>query len=189
MNNKLVTRWSLSLAVLSVVLAAPALAVDTRKTPTKASDALATPDAPAAVLLPGMHGEGTGTWRAPSKSAGRLRAISRVGQRGPEFAFDAAITQVLPTKGSDGPAIGGDIVGEVLAVDRENGTQRVALLVGKWSQEADGQGSFVAHIFVPSNDPKEPRVAIGRCFGPIDAPLPGSGSAKKGAVTLRWDVQ
>ena len=182
MKNKLAT---LSLALFPLVLAAPAFA--TAKTSGKPAER---PDAPrlaAPVLLPGMHGEGNGTWRSPTKSAGRLRVASKDSATGLVLGFDAAITRVI-TKGADPREIHGDLLGEVLVVDKD-GSRAVATIAGKWAQDPDGQGSFVAHIYVATGDSKEPLAVVGRCFGPFEAPLPNSGAKKRGSVTLRWDVQ
>ena len=182
MKIKLAT---LSLALFPLVLAAPAFA--TAKDSGRSSKGTDAPRLAAPVLLPGMHGEGEGIWRAPTKSAGRLRVASKDSATGLVLGFDAAITRVHP-KGSDPREIGGDLLGDVIVVDRF-GSRGVATIAGKWTQDPDGQGFFVAHIYVATGDSGEPLAAVGRCFGPFEAPLPGSGPTKKGSVTLRWDVQ
>ena len=174
MKNTLVIACALSLT-----LAAPVLAVG--KSPS--GKQLGEPgafDPRLAGLLPGMHGEGSGTWRAATKTPGRLRAISTAEQKGPTFGFDAALTRVA-RKGSS--EICGELLGEMILVDPKLGSHTVALIQGEWSQDDEGRGAFVAHILVPTGDREEPLAAVGRCFGPFEV-----GAKAKGTVTVRWDV-
>jgi hypothetical protein len=142
-------------------------------------------DPRSAVLLPGMHGEGTGTWRPAAKLPGRLRAISVAEGKGPTFGFDAAITRVHE-KGST--EIRGTFLGEMLLIDPKQGAHAVAMIAGEWSQDADGRGAFMGHILVPTGDREEPFEAVGRIVGPFEVPNPDLKGSQKGTVTLRWDV-
>lgn len=164
---------------LSLTLAAPALAIG--KVPSgKQPDQRHAPDPKLAGLLPGMHGEGSGTWRAAAKMPGRLRATSTVDPRGPTFGFDCALTRIT-RKGST--EIGGELLGEMILIDPKAGSHTVALIAGEWSQEDNGRGAFVAHILLPTGDRDEPYLAVGRCFGPFEV-----GAKNKGIVNFRWDV-
>lgn len=165
---------------LSLTLAAPALATAKSPSSKQLGEAGALDPRPAG-LLPGMHGEGRGTWRAATKTPGRLRAISTVEGKGPTFGFDADLTRVA-RKGST--EICGELLGEMILVDPKVGSHTVALIAGEWSQDDEGRGAFVAHILVPTGDREEPLAAVGRCFGPFEV----GAREKKGSVTVRWDV-
>lgn len=169
---------------LSLTLAAPALATG-RSPSNKQLDQPGARDSKLARLLPGMHGEGSGTWRAATKTAGRLRATSTVDPKGPTFGFDAVLTRVAEKGATE---IGGNLLGEMILIDLKEGSHVVALIAGEWSQEADGRGAFVAHILLPTGDRDEPYAAVGRCFGPFQVPPPDLKSNEKGTVTFRWDV-
>ncbi|MFN0007920.1 MAG: hypothetical protein ACKVXR_08425 [Planctomycetota bacterium] len=169
---------------LSLTLAAPALAIG--KSPsTKQLGQPGTLDPKLAGLLPGMHGEGSGTWRAATKTPGRLRATSTVDPEGTTFGFDAVLTRVA-IKGST--EISGELLGEMILVDPKAGSHTVALIAGVWSQEADGRGAFAAHILMPTGDRDEPFLAVGRCVGPFEVPPPELRGRSKGTVTFRWSV-